>query len=624
MNVLYEEEGSFKVGHVLSEAEATLQVESSSGKRSKIKATHVLLRFTSPLASLLPEAEALGEGLELDFLWEMAPTEEFAFTEFAADYYGHVPSAVESAAMALRLHGAPMYFYRKGKGRYKAAPEESLKAALAGQEKKRLQGEQIARMVAELKAGQLPESFRPQLAALLYRPDKNTLEFKALDQAVSETARSPLQLLIDAGAVPSHHDYHFNAFLFEYFPKGTGFPPIELPALDHDLPRASVAAFSIDDASTTEIDDAFSVQFRPDGSARVGIHIAAPALGIAPGSPLDQIALSRLSTVYMPGNKITMLPDELVTHYTLQAGKDCPALSLYVEVGADLTVTPAETVLEWVPIVDNLRHDTLEVHFNQAALQAGDDTPYPYRDELLFLWRLANQLEVARGKADPNRPPQVDYNFLIDGEQVRITTRQRGAPIDKVVSELMILVNSHWGKWLAEQQIPAIYRAQSAGKVRMTTKPEPHVGLGVAQYAWSSSPLRRAVDLLNQRQLVAAVRGEKAPYPKGQDLFVPMRDFDATYSAYLQLQDRMENYWCLRYLEQEQIRELDATVLRDGSTVRLVGIPLVVKPDAMPELPPGSRVRLKVMGVDYWAIHCHTHFLRSVDAEATEPVMTDA
>src|SRR5690606_2093820 len=84
-----------------------------------------------------------------------------------------------------------------------------------------------------------------------------------------------------------------------------------------DLPLADVKAFSIDDAATTEIDDAFSVTPLSYGSFRIGIHIAAPALGITPGSPLDQAAARRLSTVYLPGHKITMLPEEVIQHYTL-------------------------------------------------------------------------------------------------------------------------------------------------------------------------------------------------------------------------------------------------------------------------------------------------------------------
>ncbi|WP_018152565.1 ribonuclease catalytic domain-containing protein [Leeia oryzae] len=635
MNVLFEEEGSFKVGHVMTEAEASLQVESISGKRSKIKAGNVLLKFKEPLGDFMKAAEAKAAELEVDFLWEMAPAEEFAFADFAAEYFGANPApSLDAAAMVIRLHASPMYFYRKGKGRYKAAPEESLKAALAGQEKKRLQAEEVARMVAELVNGKLPERFPPHINTLLYRPDKNSLEYKALEQAMGESGKSALQLLIDAGGVVNHHDYHLGAFLFEYFPRGTGFAPVQVPASSGDgLPVAQVQAFSIDDASTTEIDDAFSVQWLADGQVRVGVHIAAPALGIPVGSELDQVVMNRLSTVYMPGNKITMLPDEFVSAFTLQEGKACPALSLYLLVSADGEVTPQETVLEQVFIAANLRHDTLETCFNEETLAAVDSADYAYKAELTYLWQFANQLEVARGKADPNRAPQLDYGFVIEGEHVSIVPRKRGSPIDKLVSELMILTNSYWGKLLADHDIPGIYRAQSAGKVRMTTRAEPHQGLGVAQYAWSSSPLRRAVDLINQRQLIACIAGEKAPYPKGQDLFVAMREFDAAYSAYLGFQNRMEHYWCLRYLQQEGIEEISGSVLRDGASVRVDGMPLVIKPEAMPTLTQGARVHVKIMSIDFWQGQCRAHFLRleegmqvveeEEDAEMTEPVVDE-
>jgi exoribonuclease-2 len=93
---------------------------------------------------------------------------------------------------------------------------------------------------------------------------------------------------------------------------------------------AAVQAFSIDDSQTTEIDDALSVQGLGTGTVVLGIHIAAPGLALQPGGAVDHVARQRLSTVYMPGYKITMLPDEVVQAYTLQAGRDCPAVSLYV------------------------------------------------------------------------------------------------------------------------------------------------------------------------------------------------------------------------------------------------------------------------------------------------------
>ena len=435
MNILFEEDGAFKTGTVLADNNTSLQVELPSGKRSKVKAVAVLLRFDLPApAELLERAEIEAENIDTDFLWEACAEAEFGFEALARDYYGHPPQPAEAAAVLLRLHSAPMYFHRKGKGRFRKAPPEILQAALAGLEKKRQQALAIERMAAELQAGKLPPEFPPLLAQLLYKPDRNRLETKAFEAACAETGLSAPRLLEQCGALASSHDYHLGRFLFEYFPHGTGFDdemvelalPGSLEKLS-GLPTADVAAFSIDDAHTTEIDDAFSVTQRPDGGWRIGIHIAAPGLGIRHDDALGRLARGRLSTVYMPGRKITMLPDAIVERYTLAAGCDCPALSLYLEVAPDLRVTSHVTRLERVPVVANLRHHDIEPLFNETTL-AGELPDFAFRDELKLLWEFSTVLEAGRGSANQN---QADYNFVVDWQattpQDRVASRSASA-----------------------------------------------------------------------------------------------------------------------------------------------------------------------------------------------------
>jgi exoribonuclease-2 len=614
MNVFYEEEGSFKAASVMTETPASLQVEALSGKRSKVKAANVLLRFEGALAGFLDAAQAEAETLDTAFLWECCGEPEFGFDELAAEYYGGKPTSVQAAAIAIRLHGAPVYFYRKGRGRYKAAPEETLKAALNAIEKKRLQAEQIAAHVETLKSGQLPAEFGDKLDMLFYEPDKNTLEWKALDQAAQELNLPHAKVLETAGAIASAHDYHFGAFLREHFAEGTAFEEQAAVYAPQDLPDAGVQAFSIDDSTTTEIDDALSLQPLADGHMRVGIHIAAPSLGIVPGSALDLLVMRRLSTVYMPGNKITMLPEAAIRPFSLDAGERRPALSLYLDVAPDFSVVKRETRVEMVTVADNLRHDALEPYFNEDTLEA--DSGHPYWAQLKQLFEFAEAREKARGKFDPNRPVQLDYNFYVDAGRVSIVARRRGSPMDKLVAELMIEANSHWGGLLAERNIPGIYRAQNGGKVFMTVQPEQHQGLGVAQYAWSTSPLRRAVDLVNQRQIIAAVRGEAPVYAPGSEaLTTTMRDFDLTYNAYNEFQTRMERYWCLQYLIQEDVKEIGATVWREN-LVRLDGMPYITKVPSLPELAPATRVQLEVKRVDPLLMELDMRFKTALTTEA--------
>ena len=628
MFVLFEEAGKFLAGRILSEADSSLQVELDSGKRVKVKAINALIRFEKPSPSeFMAAGQKLSEDIELELAWEFASDDEFSFADLARDYFSADPSKpaslAQQAAALFCLFNTPHYFRRAGKGRFKKAPLEILQLALAAIEKKKLVTLQITDWAEALAQGQCPEPIREQLYKILFKPDKNSAEYKAVVEASRNTHTAPLDLLQKAGAIASPYQFHYKRFLFENFPKGTGFPALQAPLHTETLPLANVRAFSIDDSSTTEIDDALSVSGLGTGTVTLGIHIAAPGLAVLPGSPVDAVGRARLSTVYMPGYKLTMLPDDVVQNYTLQAGRNCPAVSLYVTLNeATLAIGETVTRLELVPVASNLRHDVLDSTFTEAFFAATEniaDTPgVDWAAELIFLHRLAKKLkagrEVVRGKPENfNRP---DYNFKLDnpGEQapqghetVSISTRQRGAPLDLIVAEAMILANSTWGLWLAEHGVPGIYRSQASMapgvKVRMGTKALPHAGLGVPSYAWSTSPLRRYTDLVNQWQIIACAKHGRtaalvAPFkPKDAALFAIISGFDEAYSAYNGFQSGIERYWTLKYLQQNGITELTATAFKDN-LVRADDLPLVLPALGAIGLPRGARVRVRLGEID--------------------------
>ncbi len=657
MFALFEEAGKFQGGRVMSEAESTAQIELDSGKRVKVKAANVLLRFEKPApAELIRSAQALSHGIELELAWEFAPDEEFGFADLARDYFSDKATLEQQAAALFRLFEAPHYFRRAGKGRFKKAPAEIVQQALVAIEKKKALQAQIAEWAQALADGICPAPIREQLYKILFKPDKNAPEYKAVVDAARATQLAPLDLLQKAGAIDSAYQFHWKRFLFENFPKGTGFPALEAPAIKDELPVAAVQAFSIDDSQTTEIDDALSVQGLGTGTVVVGIHIAAPGLALQPGGAVDNVARQRLSTVYMPGYKITMLPDEVVQIYTLQAGRDCPAVSLYVTMDeATLQIQATETKLERVPIAYNLRHDQLDGIVTEDWLQAeGDAAELPgapgLRAPLGFLWRLAKHLkaqrEIVRGKPENfNRP---DYNFRLAGnngaepqgsEQVQISVRQRGAPLDLMVAEAMILANSTWGNWLAEHGVPGIYRSQASMapgvKVRMGTKALPHAGIGVKSYAWSTSPLRRYTDMVNQWQIIAVARHGKtaalaAPFkPKDAELFSIISGFDAAYSAYNGYQAGMERFWTLKYLQQQGITELTAAVFKDNLPggavlVRADELPLVLPVVGAQGLARGARVRVKLGGIDEITLDVGGTVIERLDTPAEAAPEDDA
>lgn len=632
---LFDEAGKFLAGRVMSEAESSMQVELDSGKRVKVKSANVMLRFEKPQpAELLSQAQALAAEIDLDLAWEFAPEGEFGFADLARDYFEAAAGPEKQAAALFRLFDAPHYFRRLGKGNFRKAPEETVKAALLAIERKKQIQAQIAAWADELIEGRCPPPVREQLYRILFKPDKNGPEYKAVVEAAKRSQRGPLDLLKAAGAIDSPYQFHWRRFLFEQFPKGTGFPALSAPEIKDKLELSPAQAFSIDDSATTEIDDALSVQGLGSGSVTFGIHIAAPGLAVQPDSAVDKVARERLSTVYMPGWKLTMLPDEVVQAYTLTEGRDCPAVSVYFTVDeASLEITASETKLERVRIAANLRHDKLDAVISEASLKGEAPANYAFAPELAFCFRLAQALkaqrEVARGKPESfNRP---DYNFRLEGntgepeghERVLIGTRQRGAPLDLIVAEAMILANCTWGGWIAANGVPGIYRSQASllpgVKVRMGTKPAPHAGMGVPQYTWATSPLRRYVDLVNQWQIIACARHGRtaalaAPFkPKDASLFSVISGFDAAYTAYNDFQHGIERFWTLRWLEQNAVGEIEAAVMKDG-LVRAETLPLVFRVGGCESLPRGAKVRARITGLDLLTLDVHAVLAARLDA----------
>lgn len=601
MNIFYEESGQFKVASVVQKNNTTYQVDTLHGKRTKVKVNNVFTEFDGALVDFMDQAQAGAAEIDTDLLWEVCGDAEFSAADLAAEYFGHAPSALELAATLMALYAAPIYFYKKGKGVFKAAPEETIKQALATQARKQAQEAQIEQWVDVLVGGEMPSEIAVDLKSILHAPDKQALTYKAFTKAAERLKITPLALARQIGGVASIPQYLQDGFEVKHFPTGTVQPDLALPQL-YDLPKAEVRAFSIDDESTTEIDDALSVQSLPDGGRRVGIHIAAPALAVVPDGEIEQAIMRRLSTVYFPGGKITMLPDNWIAAFSLDEGGYRPAVSIYFDVDAEGNVGEAHTQIEAVWVENNLRIQAIEPFFNHSDGLDVVEEAFAHHHDLAWLYRFAIGRQKARGKYEPDRPIQYDYGIeLGDDGVVSISVRERGSPIDTLVSEMMILANSTWAQMLDAAGLPGLFRVQPTGKVRMSTQSEPHVGMGVAHYGWFTSPLRRAADYINQRQLLHLIDADRyAVRYQSNDaaLFAALRDFESAYAAYADFQRQMESYWSLVYIQQQGLGTVQARLLKD-ELVRIEGMPLVAKAVGVPiDALPKSRMQLAVAEVD--------------------------
>ena len=659
MNLLYEEGGDIKIAAVQSatgtgDAESW-QATSLSGKKIKLKAKEVWLRFEKPEAqAAMDEALVLSKDIDLQLLWDCAPEEEFGLVEVSLEYFGSQATIPQQVALAIALQDAPVFFRRKGRGRFQRAPLEQLQAGLAALERKQKELEQQSVWQQDLVAGIFPDTLKSSAKQLLFSPDKNSSAYKALIAACTETGESPAQLMIRCAAIESPLAYHQGMFLKAHFPNGAahhaniGVDQAAYDAAIVELPLAEVNAFSIDDSGTTEIDDALSVTELVEGGHRIGIHIAAPGLAISKDDPLDQVARNRMSTVYFPGNKITMLPDSVIEQFSLDAGAPRPALSIYVDLDADGIVNrdTLQMRAEMVPMTANLRLEDMEHLVSEESL-VDEGASYLYRKELAILWRAAKLLHAGRqekrianglraeqlGVIDPNALAR-DFHFQIqdvDGVQrVEIIPRQRGSILDTIVAEWMIFCNSASGQLLADHGLPGLFRTQKGWgplRTRMQTTPGPHEGLGLDYYAWCTSPLRRYSDLVNQWQLIALAKHGvtakmMAPFPpRDATLMGIAADFESCYQAYGEFQDRLEKYWCLRWITQDgDSKNVYVRHLKEGmSRVELVPLHLPI-----PELashPRMTRAEVAVTDVDLLQLSAAVRVLE-IEAKADPEVKT--
>ena len=659
MYLLYEEGGDIKIATVQSASGSgdaeSWQATGLSGKKIKLKAKEVWLRFEKPQAQqVMDEAKILSKDIDLQLLWDCAPDEEFGLVDVSLEYFGAQASISEQVALGIALQGAPVFFRRKGRGRFQRAPLEQLQAGLAALERKQKELEQQAVWQQDLVSGVFPTALQSQAKQLLFSPDKNTSAYKAFLAACTETGESPAQLMIRCGAIDSPLDYHQGMFLKAHFPNGSAHQEslaVDQTVLDRvisELPLAQVNAFSIDDSGTTEIDDALSVTALVDGKHRIGIHIAAPGLAIAKDDPLDQVARTRMSTVYFPGNKITMLPDSVIKQFSLDAGAARPALSIYVDIDSSgiLDKDSLQMRTEMVPMGANLRLEDLEHQVTEESL-SDESSYFSYRQELSVLWTAAKLLHAGRqgqrvinglrpeqlGMVDPNALPR-DFHFQITAVQgvdrVEITPRQRGSILDTIVAEWMIYCNSASGHLLAEHGLPGLFRTQKGWgplRTRMQTTPGPHEGLGLDYYAWCTSPLRRYSDLVNQWQLIALAKHGVAakmvaPFPpKDSNLMGIAADFEACYQAYGEYQDRLEKYWCLRWIAQDGgVKKVFVRHLKEGMS-RLESIPLHLPVPELAMHPRMTRAEVAISDVDLLQLSAG---VRVLHIETPEVLVNDA
>jgi len=598
------EEKRLLCGVILELKGERLHVFTQTSRELTLAPKRVLHACPSPLTSTLSrrqllahleetarKREELKAAINLTELWELLAQEDQALpVEEMADLWFGRASPDQVAALG-RLLREDRFLFKYKEGLWVPNPQEIV-AQLQEQHQRELERcrelEEGAAWLQAVWEGKesAPPAGGPRLVELLRRmavggadaPDYG--EGKAyLDRARLSSPDAPFRLLVRLKVFGEDEDLDLHRLEVprEFSPEA-----LSLSAhLRHTPPADPYAArrqdlthldcLTIDGERTRDFDDALSLEEVPEGW-RLGIHIADVSALVQPRTPLDLEAQERGTSIYLPDRRLPMLPEEISEDIlSLLAHEERLALSFIV------TVSPEAEVKEWT-----IRPSLIKVR--QRLTYQDVDQLLSEDRKLAALAQLAQRLKerrLAQGGYELQLP-EVWVSFNNQGD-LQVTVEDQKTASHQLIGETMVLANSLAARFLAEQGIPAIYRSQPEpreaikregpksllelwqdrrrlSRVVMDLSPQPHWGLGLPHYTMASSPIRRYLDLVIHRQILAAVSDAPRPYGR-EDLEKILTLIEPAMRRGGLLKARRLRYWLLKYLTGRVGEKMEALVL---------------------------------------------------------------
>lgn len=588
------------------------------------------------LISVLREAEDTRERLrsQIDVreLWEAVNDQEgIGFRDLAELVFGYQIGDEHISAVIRALFEDRVYFKLK-ENQFCPVSPEAVEEYFQRLEEKRRRSERVSKLrqaYLNALAGQpVEEGVKEDLIQVLkelvlYEKDSKDWElikevFQELGGADPKGAR---RILVDMGVWGDDED-------IELLRSGLqrDFPPYvvdeikgirRLRGLDNRKDLRDLCVFTIDGPKTRDFDDAISLEKRP-GGFRLGIHISDVAAVLAPENRFEQVLMERASSLYLPTRYLPMMPPELSEDgLSLIEGLERPSISLMVDLDREFRIQGWEFLPSLIKVYKQLTYDQV-------------DQLIAYEDDFEILAGLSEHMKKVRlqqGGMDLTLP-EVVLAYRPEG-RIELFQVDLSSPARRIVQEAMILYNHLASVFLMEQGVPALFRVQEAPTERIseedmdrilyvflqrrklmplsiTTEPGPHVPLGVKSYVQVSSPIRRYLDLVVQRQISALLQGRPIPYDQSS-----LEQIKAMTEPVLKEQDRVRkaslNYWFLRFFEQNQEKTFHGLVLDDmKSRLRIIIKEALFVVEARREafkggVSQGDELLIKIKKVDPWA-----------------------
>ncbi|MGL5793283.1 MAG: RNB domain-containing ribonuclease [Waterburya sp.] len=348
---------------------------------------------------------------------------------------------------------------------------------------------------------------------------------------------------------------------------------------ENRLDLIHLKVYTIDDESTTEIDDGLSIEYLDNGTVKIWIHIADPTRLVVPGDELDLEARRRSTSLYLPTGMVSMFPPELATGpMSLIQGQVCCALSFGVILDPTGEIQESEIHPSLIKPTYRLTYEDVDEILQLGIQNEPEIADLAQQSQLRRDWR------KSQGSIQIKMPESIIK--VQDNEEVTIelidSSRSR-----QLVAEMMILAGQIGGKYGTEHNLPLPFRGQPqpelpseeellklpAGPTRFcalrscmprsetSMSPIRHASLGLASYVQVTSPIRRYTDLLAHFQIKAHLRGEELPFSREELQEIVYSVGNSSYEATL-VERQTNRYWGLEYLRRNAQCVWNVLVLR--------------------------------------------------------------
>lgn len=596
-------------------------------------------KLVRKLAEISQERQELAETVPVEELWELLVEEEeesYCCQELAEMVYSSPPSPNQVAATLRAILKDPFYFKYKDRRFYVNSPEkvEQIKIMLqreAEKEKQLAEGADWLSSIWKKQPAQEPD-FKSKIIRLLKDfcvLGKDAPEYSFTKELLSR-AKIPLvggafKLLVKLGEWKEDE----NILLYKYD------VPIEFPReIDEEVRKIKekvteeslsdiegredlrdLELITIDGALTRDYDDALSFKELPGGEYEVGVHIADAAHFVEPGSLLDEEALMRAISIYLPDRRIPMLPPELSEEIcSLWAEKDRLAISIFIRLDREMEVKDYRITPSLVRVKRQLTYTDVNLFLESEEIF----------QKLYQLTRRLREKRIERG-ASIIYVPEIRIWVNQEG-MIQLSKQDEETPSQIIVSELMVLANALVAQYFAEKGIPAIYRTQGEpraedrpassdsvlfqkyrqrrllSRAELSVEPLRHCSVGVSCYTTITSPIRRYLDLVMQRQLKTYLE-KSEPFYTQEQLQDVINRIQEPQSNAMFIRRTWTRYWILKYLEQEDITVTEALVLDKGTRFYKLLLPdfmleVNMKSDPKLDIQPGDTIKIRIERVN--------------------------